>query len=158
NATELIVNAKGSEAGGAFTHFRVIVDGVRVGQSYTTATYQPYVYNFTSPATPVQEVKVVFDNDKRIDGKDRNLYIQSIELDGVLYPAPGEHVVYIRKDGEIVEYKKVMPWSGALIFTVAPEPVICSGNDTLSTQAEVDAFHCEEFTGTLTISGNDITN
>ena len=34
----------------------------------------------------------------------------------------------------------------------------CSGNVTLSTQAEVDAFQCGVFEGNLTISGEDITN
>jgi len=40
--------------------------------------------------------------------------------------------------------------------------VICSGNITLTTQAQVDAFpamhQCTEMTGTLMISGSDITN
>jgi hypothetical protein len=35
---------------------------------------------------------------------------------------------------------------------------VCEGNITLSSQAEVDACHCTEVTGSLTISGNDITN
>jgi hypothetical protein len=35
---------------------------------------------------------------------------------------------------------------------------VCTGDVTLSSQAEVDAFNCTELTGNLTISGNDITN
>ena len=35
---------------------------------------------------------------------------------------------------------------------------VCQGDFVLSSQAEVDAFNCEEVTGSLTISGNDITN
>ena len=35
---------------------------------------------------------------------------------------------------------------------------VCAGDITLSSQAEVDAFNCAEVTGTLTISGTDITN
>ena len=35
---------------------------------------------------------------------------------------------------------------------------VCQGDFVLSTQAEVDAFNCEEVSGSLTISGNDITN
>ena len=57
-------------------------------------------------------------------------------------------------------------WAGLALFlyttpTLAQE-VTCSGNITLTTQAEVDAFPavhgCTEMTKTLTITGNDITN
>src|SRR5258706_7002770 len=48
------------------------------------------------------------------------------------------------------------------ILAAGPCPVVCSGNITLSSQAQIDAFPaargCTEITGTLTISGNDITN
>ena len=35
---------------------------------------------------------------------------------------------------------------------------VCTGDVTLSSQAEVDAFNCTELIGNLTISGGDITN
>jgi hypothetical protein len=35
---------------------------------------------------------------------------------------------------------------------------LCTGDVTLSSQAEVDAFNCTELIGNLTISGSDITN
>jgi len=35
---------------------------------------------------------------------------------------------------------------------------ICTGNITLSTQAEVDTFDCAEVAGSITIEGGDITN
>jgi hypothetical protein len=45
---------------------------------------------------------------------------------------------------------------------VLAQEIICSGNITLTTQAQVDAFPathgCNEITGMLLISGNDITN
>jgi hypothetical protein len=37
-------------------------------------------------------------------------------------------------------------------------PGVCHGDTSLTTQAEVDAFHCGEVTGSLSISGTDITN
>ena len=35
---------------------------------------------------------------------------------------------------------------------------VCTGNMTLSSQAEVDAFNCTEVTGSITVEGADITN
>lgn len=37
-------------------------------------------------------------------------------------------------------------------------PKVCEGDVTLTSQAEVDAFSCNEIVGSLTISGDDITN
>jgi hypothetical protein len=39
-----------------------------------------------------------------------------------------------------------------------PLEQICTGDVILSSQAEVDAFNCNEITGSLTISGSDITD
>lgn len=42
-------------------------------------------------------------------------------------------------------------------YSGSAQPV-CSGDITLASQAEVDAFSCSEIAGNLTISGDDITN
>lgn len=50
---------------------------------------------------------------------------------------------------------------GVLILRGAaqiPGSTLCEGDFTLSSQAEVDAFNCTEITGTLWISGEDITD
>src|ERR1043166_3897358 len=48
------------------------------------------------------------------------------------------------------------------VNTTTQVPVTCSGNITLTSQAQVDAFPatygCNEISGTLTISGNDIVS
>src|SRR5690349_5545287 len=62
-------------------------------------------------------------------------------------------------------YSKVEVGSGknsAPIKSLNRTPTTCSGDVYLSSQAEVDAFPvtygCSEISGSLTISGNDITN
>jgi hypothetical protein len=52
-----------------------------------------------------------------INGEDRNLYVQSIEIDGNKTEATAENVTYKRKDGSILPYTGVMPWNGDLIFS-----------------------------------------
>jgi hypothetical protein len=50
---------------------------------------------------------------------------------------------------QAVDYLEIMEENGCLI---------CEGDITLSSQAEVDAFNCTEVHGNLTICGSDITN
>ena len=38
------------------------------------------------------------------------------------------------------------------------EPMVCDGDVSLTSQAEVNSFNCTEITGYLSISGNDITD
>ena len=152
----VFVNAKGSNAGGQYASFKVYINDQLVGESYTTAAYETYQfgYSFVDGA----QIKVRFDNDAVINGQDRNLYVQSIEIGGVEMPASPENIIYQRKDGSIIPYNGVMPWSGDLIFEIEAIPQVCEGDFTLNTQAEVDAFNCTEVTGNLIISGGDITN
>src|SRR5690349_2846376 len=62
-------------------------------------------------------------------------------------------------------YSKIDPSTkkkSAAIKIFNPAPDTCSGDVNLTTQAEVNAFPvtygCSEIAGSLTISGNDITN
>jgi hypothetical protein len=45
-----------------------------------------------------------------------------------------------------------------LVYSKPSYAQVCQGDITLSSQAQVDAFVCTQVLGTLTISGNDITN
>ena len=47
---------------------------------------------------------------------DRNLYVESIEFDGMVIEASGENVTYIRSDGSEYPYNGIMRWNGQLIF------------------------------------------
>ena len=152
----VVINAKGSNAGGQYAHFKVFVNEQLIGENYTTSAYEAYQFGY-SLLDPAQ-VTIRFDNDAVINGQDRNLYVQSINIGGTEILASPENVVYQRKDGSIIPYNGIMAWSGDLIFEIDAIPQVCEGDITLSSQAEVDAFNCSEVTGILTISGGDITN
>ncbi|MEM1137757.1 MAG: carbohydrate-binding domain-containing protein, partial [Bacteroidota bacterium] len=154
--SKIIVSAKGSQADGEFAHFKVYVDGTEIANEYTSSTYKSYQFTLLVNSNNIDEIKISFDNDALDNGNDRNLYVQSIGLNGEIIEATAENVTYKRTTGEVIPYNGVMPWNGDLIFEFAP--AICKGDITLSSQAEVDAFNCEAVTGTLTISGSDITN
>ena len=115
----MIVNAKGSEAGGVYAHFKVLVDGQEIGDAFTTANHEPYIFPLPMDPSTINEVRVVFDNDAFIDGKDRNILVQSIELDGTVFPAPGDNVTYIRGDGSEYPYYGTMWWRGELVFDLS---------------------------------------
>ncbi len=150
----IIVNVKGSQAGGEFAHFKVLVNGEKVGMSFSSPDYENYTFPIPNQ-NPVEEVRVVFDNDRVIDGHDRNLFVKGIELEGEFFNAPAENVTYVQSNGRVREYRDRMPWNGDLIFDINNR---CYGDFLLSSQQEVDEFDCKEIMGKLTISGNDITN
>jgi hypothetical protein len=154
----IIVNAKGSQASGVYAHFTVVVDGEEIGDTFVKSNYEPYTFPiFVDPAL-VKEVRVVFDNDAVIDGKDRNLYVKSIEINGKEISASGGKVIYTRGDGSEYPYDGIMPWNGGLIFEILEGAGVCEGEIRLSSQEQVDACNCRIITGGLTISGEEISN
>jgi hypothetical protein len=114
---KLIVNAKGTEAGGVYGHFKVLVDGHEIGDAFTSSNYEAYAFTLPNDPALIEEVGIVFDNDKVIDGHDRNLYVQSIELNGEVFPAPGDEVTYMT-GGQMREYLGKMLWNGTLYFGI----------------------------------------
>ena len=155
----LVVNAKGSEARGVYAHFKILVDGQEIGDSFTTSEYEPYIFPLSIEPSSIQAVHIVFDNDLYTVEEDRNLYVKSISVgDEATIEATAETVTYITSKGEELEYNGMMQSNGALIFDVEKVPGVCKGDITLSTQAEVDACPCSEIQGSLTIKGDDIVN
>jgi len=154
----LIVEAKGSHAGGAFAHFKVYVNDKEIGNSFTSSNYEQYQFNVPNSELDVFNVQISFDNDAVINGQDRNLFIKNIEIFGEVIEATGYNVTYRRKNDSEISYNGVMPWSGDLIFDIKNIPNPCQNNVVLSSQAEVDAFACTRIRRVLTISGEDISN
>jgi hypothetical protein len=154
----IVVNVKGSEAGGIFSHFRVKANGIEIGESHTTSSYQNYSFIAPFNLGKIMHVNIIFDNDAVFNGSDRNLYVRSIVIDGEEIPAPGYNVFYKRTNEQYVEYTGMMPWNGVLIFDLDLGSIICEGDITLASQEAVDNFTCKEILGSLTISGTDIKN
>ncbi len=153
----LIVNAKGSEAGGINAHFSVYANEFKIGESIASSTYQNYIFTVPSEVGSLDEISIIFDNDAVINGQDRNLYVKSIMAFESAYEAPGPVVKYVRKDGLEINYTGVMQWNGALTFDIETINT-CEENIFLSSQAEINNFHCTGLIQSLIISGDDIVD
>jgi parallel beta-helix repeat protein len=127
--TKIVVNASGTPAGGVYPHFRVLVDGVKVGEAKVGATSKAYAFDTKVAAGAEHRVQVHYDNDAVISGKDRNLHVASVKAgEQTMLPADAG-VVYDRHalDGrDVIPGQSAMFWSGALNFkapaSAFPEP------------------------------------
>ncbi|HZH77216.1 MAG TPA: cellulase family glycosylhydrolase [Archangium sp.] len=78
--TPLTVVAKGSIANNAWPHMVVTVNGVTVGEATVSATtWTEYTFQLNASTAP-QEIRVIFDNDYKAKGKDRNLYVDRVTV------------------------------------------------------------------------------
>lgn len=115
---KLAVNARGTSAGGQYAHFKVLINDKQVGESYTTASYKDYSFN--TGTSSIQKVSVVFDNNALINKQDRDLFVNSITVNGKVIASNASNVRYDKGniDGkDVIPGQKLMPWRGALIFT-----------------------------------------
>ena len=123
-AATITLSAHGTAAGGAFAHFNLLVDGIRIGQGVTAATARDY--SFTADVVPGQShtVQVQFDNDAVIAGQDRNLIVDQITINGHPVAPTDGSVRYDRGalDGRnVTAGQKTLPWNGTLVVE-AGEP------------------------------------
>ena len=140
---DLIVNAKGTIGSGKFAHFTVLVDGKEIGNVYTTSSFEPYKFTLPKDPKDIGEIHIVFDN----DATGRDLYVESIELNGRQIQGTSKDATYQKTDGSIVNFTGKMPWNGSLIFDISDpvdntsptdpligpsstDPVVEIGNDT----------------------------
>lgn len=156
--TELIVKARGSKAHGMYSHFRVLVNGVECGSKHTSMDFEEYRFSVPFAKEEIRNVEIVFDNDVYTMGEDRNLCVASILIGNEIpMKACRRSVQYVCQNGESHPYCGMMQWNGTLTFDVEALK-IHKGNVILSSQAEVNLFAQEHIEGSLTISGNDITD
>jgi len=98
--SNITFTARSSLAQNVGAHVNVIVDGQKIGSTYvgsTTATY-----SFTCPnlaANTAHDIQLVYDNDTVKSGQDRNLYLQSISVDGKSYAATSSYETYHAQAG-----------------------------------------------------------
>ncbi|HEY0835680.1 MAG TPA: carbohydrate-binding domain-containing protein [Azospirillum sp.] len=139
--TTFTVNAWGQAAGGVWPHFKLLLDGAQIGQA-TVNTTTATKYSFTAPvaADQAHRLQVVYDNDAYISGRDRNLYVKSVEVNGKTMTATAPGVTYDKGalDGrDVIAGQEGMWWSGALNFnlpsTYFPAPATGGTGGTGST-------------------------
>ena len=95
SAASLTVRAQASLAAGVGPYMHLLVGGVEVGAvEVKSTTYADVVFPLSGPVASGVRVDVVFDNDGVIGTEDRNLYVESITVNGatILSTAPGVSV------------------------------------------------------------------
>jgi Ca2+-binding RTX toxin-like protein len=120
---------------------RVAIDGQVVGEWTVTANRRAgewqdiRITGDFGPDGP-QKVSVAFTNDAYAGSaaKDRNLYVDRIEVNGTIYEAEGPGVIYDRDSGPDLAGQEGMYWAGKLIFDTSsnggPKPGFEGAEDT----------------------------
>ena len=153
---DLIVKAKGSKANGIYSHFKVLVNDLDCGDKHTSSIFEEYCFSIPFSSSEINDIKIVFDNDKYSIGEDRNLCIHSIVIhDDIPIKANQQTAKYVCINGDEHPYCGMMQWYGTVIFDIK-KLRFHPGNVTLASQAEVNAFSSQYLEGSLTITGNDI--
>lgn len=119
--TEVVVKAKGSLSAGVGPVMELRINGLAVGRiEVRSNTMSRYVFKVTTAIAPGAKIDVVFTNDAVINGQDRNLWVESLELLGQTLRPTDPGVTYDRGplDGQnVIPGQTAMLWSGALRFT-----------------------------------------
>jgi len=174
----IVVNASASLAADVGAHFNLVVDGAKVG-SATVGSTSAQAYSFSTAlaggSTAAHDIQVQFDNDAVINGQDRNLYLQSIAVDGQATAATSASEVYHATGtassgygpGDVASSGN-MYWQGSAEFLLpatpapAPSPVVTqggtfgSGADTLTVTLSEDAYQGDA-QATITMDGKALT-
>jgi hypothetical protein len=123
----LTVRARGSLAGGQGPVMDVQLNGKSLAKVTVANTrYDDYTFNLPDTLPAQSGLDLVFTNDLSAGGEDRNLYIESIKVNGVAQLSTGAGVTYDRGFGvatgaDVVPGQEAMLWNGALRFKLAAE-------------------------------------
>ena len=93
-ATTIVVNASASLAAGVGADFTLLVDGQKVGSATAGTAENAYTFQTNLTAGEAHDIQVEYTNDTVIDGQDRNLFLQSISVNGTTVPATSSYEVY----------------------------------------------------------------
>ena len=120
----IVVNAWGVSAGQA-PHFRLLVDGVTVGEAWAGATSStPYRFTATVDPDQAHRISIWYDNDGLVNGVDRNLFVGSILVDGQEVKSTDPRATYDKGavDGkDVVAGQTGLYWGGLLSFGLGEE-------------------------------------
>jgi hypothetical protein len=121
--TVITVRARGSLAQNGGPVMMLRIDGLLIGQ--TEVRSASYVdYKFPTGHVPAgAKIEVVFNNDYMVNGQDRNLFVESIAVDGAKVAATAPGVVFDRGTGarafdnlDVLPGLSTLWWNGALRF------------------------------------------
>jgi parallel beta-helix repeat protein len=162
---KIVVNASGTPAGGVFPHFRVLVDGMKVGEASTGSTAKAYIINAKVAAGSPHLVQIHYDNDAVVAGQDRNLTVASVKVGGKTMLPTDSAVTYDKfalDNVNVIAGQKNMVWSGALNFktpaSLYPEPAAPSVPDTTTKAYYTSPQGRDTWSGKLAVPNATLTD
>lgn len=144
----ILVNAKGTAAAGVNAHFTLLVDGHAVGSATVGAAAKNYAFTATVSADSAHKVQIQYDNDGFAGGQDRNLFVNSVSVNGHSYAATDAAVTYDKGalDGhDVVKGQSGLWWNGTL--------VVAADKGLFASQAQVAELQAGDLLG-HTVSAN----
>jgi hypothetical protein len=121
SGTTVTVKAYSTSAEGTYGRFRVLIKGTVIGEAYTTGSLQNYTFTTDWDISDLSQVLVHYNNDRNANGEDRNLFVQSIVVNGVEIPSTSSSVKFDRYslDGDGLMAGRVdLLWDGYLIYNL----------------------------------------
>lgn len=120
-ASSLTVRARGTVAGGVGPSMQLRVGGVAVGTVEVRATsYTDHVFLLANAVAPGSRIDVVFTNDGSAGGTDRNLYVESVRVNGAtLKPTDAGATVDVGSGAAAFDGVDVIPGRGDLLWNAA---------------------------------------
>lgn len=120
----IVVRVSGDQYLGG-PQFQLFVDGKQVGTTQTVSAvhskgeWQEFTFDTDFATTGSHKVEVVYTNDKwgGSSSQDRNLYVDKITVNGVVYQAE-EDAVFLSRSGALGPGKEKMAIAGKLIFDI----------------------------------------
>ncbi len=136
----ITVRARGTSAGGVGPLMKLRVGGVVVGSTEVKAmSYTDHVFPLNASVPAGARIDVVFGNDATVSGKDRNLYIELVRVNGAtLRPTDSSATVDLGSgtaafDGvDVIDGRGDLLWNAALRLKAPGESLIVRARASLA--------------------------
>ena len=138
--SRVVVRARGTAAGGVSPLMQLLVGGSLVGSVEVKATaYTEYPFSLNSAVAPGARIDVVFANDGNVNGADRNLYVDSVRVNGAtLHPSDAGVTLDIGSGAAAFDGTNVsagrsdLLWSAALRFKAPGESLVVRARGSMA--------------------------
>jgi hypothetical protein len=112
--------AHGTQAAGIGPLVNVIVDGKTIGSTSVGTATATYSFNTTLAPNTAHDIQIQYTNDAVINGQDRNLFLNSIGIDGKTYLSTSSYEVYHAEAGNQGDFVSDgnMYWAGTAEFSL----------------------------------------
>ncbi len=147
---KITINASSSLANGVGAHVDVIVDGQQIGSTYIGSTASNYSFNTTLAPNTAHDIQVVYDNDAVINGQDRNLFLNSISVNGQTVSATSSYETYNAPTAGTFASDGNMYWNGTADFKLPASMFGSSTGSTTTTGSSTGSTTTGSSTGSTT--------